>query len=334
MSVKYLLTGAAGNLGSSVVRELVSQGADIRALVLPKDKLAAKLPQGIELCEGNILSKDDLRRFFDVPVGTEIIVIHMAGIVTIYWDFNQLVYDVNVQGTKNIVELCIERNVKKLVHISSVHAIPELPKGQTITEVNVFDPDKIIGFYGKTKAEASQFVMDAVKNSGLNASLIFPSGICGPNDYAKGSVTQLLIDSSHGKLPAGIKGGYNFVDVRDVAKGIIACCKAGKKGEGYILGNRYVSTEEILHLVHINTGAKEVKLMIPIWLMRLVLPFFKIDYKIKKQSPILTKYALYTLTSNSDFSSEKAKRELGYTVRPFDETVADTLAWLKAEGIS
>ncbi|MDD4663716.1 MAG: NAD-dependent epimerase/dehydratase family protein [Caldisericia bacterium] len=329
MKTKYLVTGAAGNLGSSIVRELITQGADVRALVLPNDATADYLPGQIEKYYGDVLNKEDLERFFQVEQGDEVVVIHCAGIVTICWDFDQKVYDVNVEGTRNVVSQCIRSDVKKLVYISSVHAIPELPKGQTITEINSFNPDNITGFYGKTKAMASQIVIEAVNHFGLDASLIFPSGICGPFDYAKGIVTRLLVDCCHGKLPVGVQGGYDFVDVRDVAKGVVNCCSVGKKGEGYILSNQYISVAEILKQVHIQTRIKEVKRMIPIWVASLSLPYFEILYKLKNLTPVFTKYSLYTLTSNSAFSYDKAKRMLGYSVRPFVRTISDTLFWLR-----
>ncbi len=329
----YLVTGAAGNLGSSVVRELLKRKERIRALVLPNDKAAGRLPEGIEIMEGDVLYKGDLKRFFVVEEGTDVYVIHTAGIVTTYWEFVPKIHDVNVMGTRNVVEQCIASKVKKLIYVSSVHAIPELPKGQVITEVNLFDPDKIVGFYGKTKAEASQIVMDAVRENDLNASLIFPSGICGPNDYARGHVTQLLIDGSKGKLPMGVHGGYDFVDVRDVAKGIVDCCRYGKKGEGYILSNRYVPVEEILSLLHEKSGARLVNYMAPMWLLRLLVPFLGWYYKSKKRQPIFTRYSLYTLQSNSMFSHEKAKRDLAYMARPFEQTVTDAIQWLRSENM-
>ena len=333
MAVKYLVTGAAGNLGGSVARKLLEKGEDIRALVLPNDETVSHLPDGVELFEGDILDTGSLERFFCVPENTEIIVIHMAGIVTTNWKFNKNVYDVNVGGTKNIVNQCVASKVRKLVYVSSVHAIPELPKGEVIKEITQFYPEKIVGFYGKTKAEASQIVMDAVREHDLNASIVFPGGLCGPYDYSHGHVTQLLIDSTKNKLPGGIEGGYDFVDVRDVAKGIIACCEKGGKGENYILTNRYVSVRELLDDVHALTGARRVKVMFPAWFVRLLLPFFALHYKVWKKKPLFTKYSLYTLISNSLFSNEKAKKELGYKVRPFRETLRDAIMWQKRENI-
>ncbi len=328
----YLLTGAAGYLGSNVARELVSCGANVRGLVLPGDKAAQKLPEAMERFEGDVLDRAFLRRFFEAPAGTELCVIHCAGIVSIGWNFNKRVHAVNVEGTRNVVAQCVESKVKKLVYVSSVHALRELPHGQVITEGTEFDPDKIKGFYGKTKAEASALVMRAVREEGLDASIVFPGGLCGPNDLAGGSVTQLLIDACRGRLPVGVKGGYDFVDVRDVAAGVVSCCTRGRKGEGYILANRYVSVRELLRCIHEQGGAREVRRMLPTWVACLALPFFGLSTAITKRKPLFTRYSLYTLKSNSAFSHEKAARELGFRTRPLRETVADALAWLRSVG--
>lgn len=331
MTVKYLVTGAAGSLGSNIVRSLLSHGQDVRGLVLPGDPTAKYLPKEVELCEGDVLNVDDLQRFFAVPADAEVIVVHAAGIVSTEWGYSSKVYDVNVCGTRNIVEQCLHARVRRLVYISSVHAIPELPKGQTITEISSFDPDAIVGFYGKAKAEASQIVMDAVRERNLDAVIIFPTGMCGPGDFA-GYASQLLIDCANSKLPVGIQGGYDFADVRDVAEGIVTACELGRKGEGYIMGNRYISIKEMLQLVHEINGGRLVKCMVPPWVARIALPFYGVYYKVKKKRPIFNRYALYAITSNSVFSSEKAQRELGYKVRPFRETISDTIKWLDKVG--
>lgn len=329
---KYLVTGATGNLGSSVVRELISQGKDVRALILPGDISAQRLPAGVEKCEGNILDPGDLERFFADAPGAEVMVIHCAGLVSTVWNYDAQVFQINVRGTENVVQQCVRSRVKKLVYTSSVHAIPEQPRGGIMAEISDFDPQRIVGYYGKTKAMAAQIVMDAVRMHDLNATVVFPSGLCGPEDYAFGYVTQLLIDCASNKLPAGVKGGYDFADVRDVAGGVVAACTKGAKGESYILGNRYVPVEEILQYVHELTHSRRIKLMVSVGFARLLLPAFTLYYKIRRRRPLFSRYSLYTLISNSNFSSEKAKRELGYTVRPFRETIADTLKWLQGEG--
>jgi dihydroflavonol-4-reductase len=332
MAVIYLITGATGYLGNNIIHELMTQEMKIRVLVLPRDRGIDRLSDKIEIYKGDILNNDDLQRFFNVPSDTGIIAIHAAGIVSTTWNYDRRVFEVNVRGTDNIVKQCIRTKVKKLVHVSSVHALTELPKGQTIVETNNFVPENIIGFYGKTKAEASQIVTDAFRNRGLNASLVFPSGLCGPHDYEVGYITQVLMDCANKRLPAGIKGGYDFVDVRDVAKGIISACEKGKAGEGYILSNRYISIKEILQCVQRQTNIRRIKLFLPTWVASGLLPLFTAYYKLRKKKPLYNRYSLYTLTSNSSFSNEKARRELGYTIRPFEQTIVDTLNWLKEEG--
>ena len=163
MGELYLLTGAAGHLGTALVKLLKEKHKKIRALVLPEEKHLSQLSgEDIEIVYGDIRSKKSLEPFFQNPDHQELIVVHMAGIVSISSGHLQAVSDVNVGGTKNIVELCKKHRVKRLIYVSSVHAIPELPLGQTIREISQFDPSSVIGLYAKTKAAASQIVLNAV----------------------------------------------------------------------------------------------------------------------------------------------------------------------------
>ncbi len=333
MRIKYLVTGAAGHLGSAVVRELLESGHhDIRVLVMPGDKSASSLPPDIEQVAGDLLDRDALARFFDVPEGTEIVVIHCAGIVSTSMKSSKKIYEVNVDGTRNIVDACVLKQVKKLVYVSSIHAMPTLPSGQIMTEIDAFDPSKVVGPYAKTKAEATACVSAAVKN-GLNATVVFPCGILGPFDYARSNnITQLIIQFCRGKMPVGVKSGFDFVDVRDVAQGIVAAAERGRSGEGYILGNRQVSVPEMFGLFHKETGKKKTRFFAPMWLAKAGLPFTALYYKLRRQQPLFCTYSLHTLGVNSLYSHAKASKELGYKARPFEETIRDTIAWLKGEG--
>ena len=122
-----------------------------------------------------------------------------------------------LNGTKNIVNKVLEINAK-LIYVSSVHSITEKPNNETITEITNIDSEKVVGLYAKTKAEAAKYVIDAIKNKNLNACIIHPSGIIGPSDYGNSHLTQLIKEVATGKLFACVKGGYNFVDVRDILK--------------------------------------------------------------------------------------------------------------------
>lgn len=329
---KYLVTGAAGHLGLTIIKELIdSNNVNIRAFVLPNDKNVENLPNGIEICYGDVTKKDDVDKFFLHKNNDELIVIHCAGIVTIASKFNQAVYDVNVNGTKNIVDACIRNNVSRLVYVSSVHAIKELPNREIISETKDFDSEGVIGLYAKTKSEATKYVLDNIKN-GLNAVVVHPSGIAGPNDYGHGHITQLIIDFYNGSLTAGVKGGYDFVDVRDVADGIIKAANIGKCGETYILSNKYFEVKDVIKIIAKVTNKKAIKTYLPLWFAQLTAPLAELYYKILKQTPLYTKYSLYTLQSNSNFSHDKATKELNYKTRPFEDTVKDTIVFLKEIG--
>ncbi len=327
----YLLTGGTGNLGSNISKALIDSGERVRALV--RQKSIAKAYPGVEIAIGDVLDQKSLEKFFEVEDELDVYVIHCASIVTMDPDFSQFVYDVNVTGTQNIIDQCVNHNVKKLVYISSTGAIPELPKGNKIVEVSHFNPEKVVGYYSVTKALASQMVLDAVKNHDLDASLIHPSGIFGPYDFGLSLVTQNVIDVAKGKVPFGIEGTFNAVDVRDLAAGIISCCEKGRKGECYILSNETATMMELYNEVTRFSGAKPIKLVIPIWLARIVAFIGEVISKITGEPALITTFMIYNLVRNNDFDSSKAKKELGFSSRPFFETIKDEVAWLKDEGL-
>lgn len=327
----YVITGIGGHLGNTVARELLSEGATVRGFARPNEDVTMLYGDAISIVRGDIREAESLEPlFYGLTEEDEIIVIHCAGIVTVSSHYDQNVVDVNVKGTANIVKLCQEHKVKKLVYISSVHAIPELPGSAVIHEVNGFRPEDVIGLYAKTKAAATQLVLDAARE-GLDATVIQPSGIIGPNDYGHGHLTQMIISYLDGSLTACVEGGYDFVDVRDVADGIIAATERGKKGECYILSNRYVPVKDLLNTLSRITGGRKVQTILPMWFAKLTAPIAELYYKIRKEAPLFTRYSLYTLTSNARFTNEKARRDLGYKARDISATLKDTVSFLTKE---
>ena len=155
-----------------------------------------------------------------------------------------------------------------------------------------------------------------------------PSGILGPYDSSGNHLVQLVSDYVVGKLPACVKGGYDFVDVRDVAQGTLAAADKGKSGECFILSNRHYEIKEVLEMVKSLSGGRKLPVL-PVWMAKLFLPFIRFIAKCKKERPLYTKYSLYTLSGNDKFSHEKATQELGYRPRDLYETLRDTILWLK-----
>lgn len=328
----YLVTGAAGFLGGTVCRQLIERGDKVRAFVLKNDPALKFVPEEAEIVEGDLTDMESLEHFFTVSDGSETIVLHIASIVTVNPDYNPKVMDVNVNGTKNVIDLCRRHpECKKLVYCSSTGAIPEAPKGQQIREVSFFDEDQVVGCYSRSKALASQAVLDFARE-GFDACIVHPSGIMGPEDYAIGETTGTLIKIIKGEMPAGIDGSFNLCDVRDLAFGVIAAADKGKSGECYILGNEPVTFRDFSNMVSEEAGCKRVAMFLPIWAANLMGDMMEKQAKHNHTKPMMTRFSVYNLARNNSFDSSKAMRELGYTTRSYRETIHDEISWLKETG--
>ena len=332
-NVKYLVTGAAGFLGGTICRQLIERGDNVRAFVLPGDPAMKYVPREAEIVEGDLTDMDSLEKLFAVEEGTETIVLHIASIVTVNPDYSSKVMEVNVDGTRNIIRLCLSHpECKKLVYCSSTGAIPEAAMGKAIKEVRRFDPDEVVGCYSRSKAMASQAVLDAVHEQGLNACIVHPSGIMGPEDYAIGETTGTLIKIIKGEMLAGIDGSFNLCDVRDLAAGTIAAADKGKAGECYILANEPVSFRDFSRMVSDEAGCKKVGMFLPIWAANMMGGMMEKQAKKKGTKPMMTRFSVYNLARNNKFDSTKAIRELGYSTRSYRDTIHDEIAWLKETG--
>lgn len=337
MSRIYLVTGAAGFLGSNICAQLLEKGEKVRALVLPNDKSIKYIPKEVEICLGDLCDEASLEEFFSIPKGEHSVIIHCASMVTVDPAYSEKLMAVNVSGTRNIITKCLAHpECLKMVYVSSTGAIPELPMGTKIKEVDKFepnDPTKVVGAYSQSKAKASQMVMDSVKVMGLKACIVHPSGILGPNDHAVGETTDTLIKIIKGEMPIGMQGSFNLCDVRDLAAGCIAAVDKGRIGEAYILANEAVTLKDMCNMLHEECNCQQIKFYLPLGLAD------KIAHSLEKQAektgkkPMMTTFSVYNLARNNSFDYSKAQEELGYTTRPYQETIHDEVEWLKKEGL-
>lgn len=297
---RYIVTGAAGHLGRALLHSLLAQKQPVRGLILPTEK--PDFPN-VEYIVGDVLEPNQLRPLFQREDGEKLVVIHTAGIVDITGKLPQRMYDVNVTGTRNVLRLCKEYQVDKLVHVSSVHAIPERDSLQPQTEIDSFSPDLVIGGYAKTKAIATQAVLDEAA-AGLPAAVVHPSGIIGPYDSGRNHLVQLIRDFMEGQLPACVPGGYDFVDVRDVAEGCIRVAQRGMSGVCYILSGSYHEIREILELAAPLCGRKCPPL-IPMGLAKGAEPFLRCWSKLRgKRPPVHQLLSQYLTQQNSIFRTK------------------------------
>ncbi len=327
MKREYILTGASGHLGGAILRELTRRGETVRALILPDDEA---MPYAtVTYVRGDMRDVASLLPLFEGEDAEEKVVLHAAGIVSIADKVNDALWDVNVNGTQNILDLCARYAVRKLVYVSSVHALPEGNRWQVLAETDAFSPDKVVGGYAKTKAEATRRTLEAAK-AGLNVTVVHPSGIIGPFDVGGNHLVQFIADMIRGTLPAGVRGGYDFVDVRDVAQGCLAAVDAGRPGECYILSNRHYTVKELLGMIRTLNGGRR-RPILPMWMAKAAAPLLTFWAKCRHERPLYTRYSLYTLTSNDRFSHDKATRELGYAPRDLYSTLRDTIEWMNRE---
>ena len=330
----YIITGANGFLGNNIVRLLEKNNEnEIRALVLPNDKIDALKGLKCEKFLGDVTKIETLKDIFNIDESVKekinIYVIHCASIVYLDSKYNERVYQVNVEGTKNIIKKTKEINAK-LIYVSSVHAIEEKLNHEVMDENASFDPYKIVGLYAKTKAETTRYVFNEVKNNNLNACVVFPSGLLGVNDFTNTNMTVLIKKILNEKVPLLTEGGYDFVDVRDVARGVINACTKGKKGEGYILSGEYVTIKKIADLVCEYGKAKPIKKVISINMVKNIAFLFELYYRLRKTTPLFTRYSLYTLNANSNFTNAKAKKDLDYQTRSIKYTIKDLVNEIKS----
>ncbi len=318
------VTGATGHIGNVLVRDLIKQGFKVTALVLESDKYISAIKDlDINIVYGDICDKEVLRKH----IKENGVVFHLAGLIEIGSGkgMKKRLYDVNYVGTKNVADVCLEKKVEKLVYTSSVHIInPE--SGDVLVEPTVFDETKIVGDYAKSKTMSAGYVFEKIKE-GLNAVVVYPSGVIGPNDFNISQLGQLLIQIANKTIKLLVKGKYNLVDVRDVSEAIVKAYYKGKVGEGYILGGHEVTIPEIFDYV-CETVKREAKpKIVPMWIAKLFALPSELYDKMLRRRPLYTRYSLYTVTSNCNFSNEKAKSELGATFRPAKESISDAVKW-------
>lgn len=330
----YLVTGGAGFLGGTICRKLLERGDAVRTFILKGDPAVRLLPKEMEVVEGDLCDAASLEPFFTVPEGTEAVVIHVAGLVSMDEGFQQRLMDVNMGGTKNIIQQCLRHPaVRKLVYISSTGAIPEQPMGTPIREVDHFDPEQVVGCYSRSKAMATQAVLDAVREHGLDASVVFPSGIMGPGDTAMSNeTTNTILRIVNGEMPVGMGGSFNLADVRDLADGCIAAADKGRKGEGYILGNEVITLREMCEILDHELHCGTCKFYLPLGIAKVIARQAEKKAVRTGKRPVMTTFSIYNLERNNCFDSSKAERELGYRPRSYTETLHDEAAWLRQTG--
>ncbi|MFC1995234.1 NAD-dependent epimerase/dehydratase family protein [Chloroflexota bacterium] len=324
-----VVTGATGHVGNVLIRELLTQGYVVRALVLPNDDCRPIKDLNTEIVHGDITKLPELEAAFS---GADI-VFHLAGIVTIMPGMTEVIDRVNVGGIRNVVAACRSTDIRRLVYTSSIHAIAEPPHGTAIDESQPFDPDRVLGDYARSKARATLLLIEEIGKGRLDAVICCPTGIIGPFDYGISNIGQLILDFASGHLKSYVSGAYDFVDVRDVARGLILAAEKGQTGRHYIFSGTQVQVPELMDQLAIDVGYPAPTYRIPAVIARAAGVLASYYYQLLRRRPVFTAYSIDVLRSNSQVSSARAREELGFTSRPWQESIRDHVEWFRDDGI-
>ena len=320
----FMVTGATGHVGTVLVDRLLREGKRVRCLALPGEE--REVPALAERCTGDVRDADSMSSFFADVRGKNAVLIHCAARISIASEEDPEVRRVNVGGTENVLKLALENGVERVICVSSVHAIPAPPAPALITEVSEFSPDLVYGQYARSKAEAAQIALDFAAK-GLDLSIVHPSGIIGPGDLkVRNHMIRTIRAMAAGKITSAPEGGYDFVDSRDVADGILACAERGRPGECYILSGHYITIRRLIEIVRVIKGEGGRVSVIPHEVARIFAPAAEyFGTVLGNAAPLFTPYSIATLKTNGNFSHEKATRELGYMPRDIEISVRDSL---------
>jgi len=323
-----VVTGASGHLGACLVRTLLERGDKVRVMI-HSDHPSSLEGLEVERVKADVCDPDTLPRLVD---GADL-VYHLAAKISIVGDPHGDVRRINVDGTDNVARACLRADVRRLVHCSSVHAFDMRTYDGPLDETarRVPDDAKQRPAYDRSKAAGERRVR-AVVDEGLDAVIVHPTGVIGPHDWAPSRMGQVFLNLSAHKLRALVDGGFDFVDVRDVADGLIAAAAQGRTNESYLLSGHYRRVGELAELAHLITGARPPRITTPIWMARAATPFAGLAAKLTGAEPLFTRESLDAVATTARPVHDKATRELGYHPRPTEDSIRDLYRWFTEQG--
>lgn len=326
--MKILVTGANGFLGSWLTKALVNEGHNVFALVRPKSDISELDNVGCKYLHGDVTDIHSLLEAFkDIDT-----VFHLAGIVGYKKSQRALMNKVNIEGTANVVNVCREYKIRRLVHLSSVAAIGAgLNPDQILNEESAYNIAHLNLGYFETKHEAELIVKNACNKGEVDAVIVNPATIYGRGDAKKGSRT-MQVKVAQGKLKFYSSGGVNVVAVEDVIQGILSAWKNGRKGERYILAGENVLIKDLFAMIAAEAGVKAPSILLPDTVLHAVGSLGDTLEAIGLKG-FLSRENAYTATMYHFFDSTKAQKELNFKPRPAREAIHNSVQWMKDTGL-
>ncbi len=324
-----LVTGSAGFVGSAVVRCLLDAGHDVRALVRSTSDLRNLADLPVEMMVGDLTDLDSMR---EAVSGCEF-VFHVAADYRLWVPDPESMYRNNVQGTRNVMFEALRSGVRRVVYTSSVATLALSANGNSCDETSCGCLENMIGHYKRSKFLAESLVLRLVEECDLPAVIVSPSTPVGPRDIKPTATGRIILDAISGRMPAYVDTGLNLVHVDDVAEGHRLALERGKIGECYILGNKNMSLRVILNELAAIGGHKPPRFRMPHSAAAAVACISEACSKITGGGePRVTRDSVKMARKHMFFSSEKARRDLGYHPRSVTEGLSDAVDWFRRNG--
>ena len=322
--MKIAITGASGHIGSNLCPMLVEKGYTLKILVFNSTK---GIPtENTEVVKGDITKLKDVEKLIE---GVDC-VIHLAAKINIGKDKTGEIFRTNKLGSENVISASIKHKVKRLIYFSSIHTFNPFPLDEVLDETR--------GLVGSTGSDydrskiAGELALAKARVAGIETIVICPTSVFGPKDHNPSLLGGAILDIYNRKIPALITAGYDFVDVRDVARGTILALEKGLDGEKYILGGHYLTLKALAFKIGEIGNVKTTQRVIGLTALKLLLPFIKLQSLFSGKAPALSKDALKILAeSNPNVSSEKAIFKLGYEKTNVDDSIKATLQWFEQD---
>jgi nucleoside-diphosphate-sugar epimerase len=326
--MKVLLTGGTGFLGRNLLDSLLNKGFNVKALVRDESK-GSQLPKDVEVVFGDIRDREKLFKISKDVEG----IFHLSALVKSWVKRVPDYYEINVDGTRNIMEISRKRDIKT-IYVSSF--IVSGPTGERIFEEKDFgERKKFFNHYERSKYFAFMLVKEYIK-WGAPVIVVFPGVIYGEGELRDSNIiVKNVVDHLNGSLPGILGKGesiWNFVHVKDCVEGILLAWEKGKIGESYILGGENAENRKVFEIARSYAGRKSPMLNIPYWIgygLGLI-QFFMAE--ISGKPPRFIHKDVRIFKRNWAYSSKKAEEELGYRWKSLEEGIKITLDWLREKG--
>ncbi len=320
-----LVTGVTGHLGCNLVRELLDRGEKVRGFIRPQSDLSGIEGLEIEHAVGDLRDRKSIREALD---GVDKLY-HTAAFVSIRNGDRQELFDVNILGTRNLMQEARRAGVKRVVHTSSFGAVGINPEGASNEHWTV-SPFEIATDYERTKAISEyDVILEALR--GLDVTIVNPAGIVGPFDFRPSLIGRTILDFARGKMRAYVPGAFDFVPMQDVVAAELLAMENGRRGERYLVNGENHTIDEIMDWLHELTGVTRPKAAIPPRLMQYIaLIKDPIERKLlPHKSPRFNYHSIRLLNSGKRGESTRAQRELGLKPTPTRQAFADAVAWFR-----